>query len=216
MSAEPAESKVRLLAQVSAERSPTRREVRLLAGVGAALGILVSVCAFLAVGGFREGGLPRDPRLIAWTVSGTAALAAAAAAWSVRRGRTLGAPRAVLRGLIVALPLVLFAWKVGVSSFFPGGTDWDPARVGLRCLGVGHLVGLPVLAGFFVARWRTDPLHPGLTAAALGATAGVFAALLVDLWCPVGHPGHVLLGHVLPVVSLTLLAWALGRRVVAA
>ena len=45
--------------------------------------------------------------------------------------------------------------------------------------------------------------HPRVAGAAMGSAAGAVAWLLVDLWCPVGHPAHVLLGHVLPMLILT-------------
>jgi hypothetical protein len=64
-------------------------------------------------------------------------------------------------------------------------------------------------------RRRTDPVHPGIAGAVLGVTAGLAAGSLVDLWCPVGHIPHVLLGHILPLVLVALAgAWA-GRRLLA-
>jgi hypothetical protein len=41
------------------------------------------------------------------------------------------------------------------------------------------------------------------------------AWLLVDLWCPVGHFGHLLVGHVLPIALLVVGGALLGRRYVA-
>jgi hypothetical protein len=36
--------------------------------------------------------------------------------------------------------------------------------------------------------------------------------VLMDLWCPVAHPQHLLLGHLLPIAALAALgAWA-GHR----
>jgi hypothetical protein len=44
--------------------------------------------------------------------------------------------------------------------------------------------------------------RPALTGAALGVAAGACSWLLVDLWCPVAHPEHIALGHLLPLVLL--------------
>ncbi len=59
----------------------------------------------------------------------------------------------------------------------------------------------------------SDPTHPVLSGAALGAAAGAFSAFLVDLWCPVAYLPHLLLGHVLPLLTLTAVGAVLGRWV---
>lgn len=46
----------------------------------------------------------------------------------------------------------------------------------------------------------------------MGVAVGLGAALPVDLWCPVAHPQHVLLGHVIPVALLALVGAVLGAR----
>jgi hypothetical protein len=42
---------------------------------------------------------------------------------------------------------------------------------------------------------------------------GTCAAVLVDLWCPVAHPGHLLLGHVLPIAILGIVGVWVGDRI---
>jgi hypothetical protein len=44
-------------------------------------------------------------------------------------------------------------------------------------------------------------------------TAGSWAAVLVDLWCPLTNMPHVLVGHVLPLVILAAAGGVLGHRV---
>jgi hypothetical protein len=36
--------------------------------------------------------------------------------------------------------------------------------------------------------------------------------VLLELWCPVGHPGHLLLGHVLPMIAYGAVGYLAGRR----
>lgn len=126
----------------------------------------------------------------------------------------MGAPWSTLLWVILGMPLGILAWKLGWSAMYEGGLAWDPSRPGFRCLGVSHLVGLPVLVSLLLSRRNTVPRHPRLAAGALGAAAGTVGAFLVDLWCPVGHPVHLLLGHLLPICSLTALGALLGWRVV--
>ena len=45
------------------------------------------------------------------------------------------------------------------------------------------------------------------------AGAGLGSALLVDLWCPVSYVPHLLLGHVLPIVILSVAGGLIGGRV---
>ena len=62
-------------------------------------------------------------------------------------------------------------------------------------------------------RWGSDPVHPRALGLALGVAAGAAAAVLVDLWCPVGHVPHLLTGHVAPMLLLGGLGALLGTRV---
>jgi hypothetical protein len=56
---------------------------------------------------------------------------------------------------------------------------------------------------------------PRLTGAAIGAASGAWGALAIQLHCAHTSPTHVVLGHILPVVALTLVGVVLGDRVVA-
>lgn len=207
------ETRAQLLAQIRNIPSHTRKKRRNILIAWTIGGILLSLIAFAAVGGVRP--TLRSPEMMALTASGTA-LFAGASVWMTlgRRNSGLGASIPTLVGMIIAVPVLILVWKVGWSSLYVGGVDWAPERPGFRCLGVSHLVGLPLLFTFLAIRRQTEPRHPQLTAAALGAAAGAVAAFLVDLWCPVGHPIHLLLGHVLPMISLATLGALLGARIV--
>lgn len=207
------ETRAQLLAQIREIPSHTRKNRRNRQIAWTIGGLVLSLIAFAAVGGVRP--TLRSPEMMAITASGTALFAAVAVWLTVgRRNRGFGASVPALVGMMIAVPMLIFVWKVGWSSLFVGGLDWSPERPGFRCLGVSHLVGLPLLWTFLVIRRHTEPRHPQLTAAALGATAGAVAALLVDLWCPVGHPLHLLLGHLLPMISLATIGALIGTRMV--
>jgi hypothetical protein len=75
---------------------------------------------------------------------------------------------------------------------------------GLRCILVASIVGASVLAIFAVALRRAVAVAVGLRGAALGAAAGSWAGLAVFAFCPSGELQHLLVGHVLPIVLLTL------------
>ena len=179
------------------------------------LGITVALTTFVQVGGIRE--YDRPTVLVVLTCLGWSVIASAAAWIGVARGSSmLGRSTASLVALIVATPLALLAWKVGVTvPFGPRMLAPWPTRPGFLCLWLSLAMAVPLLAAFVAVRRRSDPVHPGLAGAALGVTAGVAAGTLVDLWCPVGFVPHVLLGHILPLFAVAALgAWA-GRRFLA-
>jgi hypothetical protein len=206
--ASPSERRARLLGLVAAEPSPSRLEVQKRALAWSALGLLVPLGGFALLGGVRQG--PRPSALLLATALGTASIALVALGLALgRAGRTLGPTRARLLAVALLPPLLLTLWKVGVSSTFAGMTELWPARPGLRCFGLSLLFGIVPLSAFLVARRASDPVHPRSFGAALGAAAGLWAATLVDLWCPVAYPLHVVLGHALPALLLAGLgAWA--------
>lgn len=204
--------KARVLAAVQAEKAPTRKETRQRGWLLLAIAVAAAVGIFAHFGGIRTYDRPTP--LLVWTCLGWSVATSVAAAFAVARGRSaLGRSTASLVILVAAMPLVLLAWKIGVT--LPFGPDmrtpWA-GRLGFRCLGLSVAMAAPLLAALLVMRRRSDPVHPAVTGAALGITAGVAAGTLVDLWCPVAYVPHLLLGHILPLVIAAVLgAWA-GRR----
>ncbi len=83
---------------------------------------------------------------------------------------------------------------------------------GLRCIFIASVVGAGVLAIFAVALRRAVAVAVGLRAAALGAAAGAWAGLAVFAFCPSGDLQHLLVGHVLPIVLLTLVGVRILQR----
>jgi hypothetical protein len=205
----------RVLAAVRTEPAPTRQRMHRHAWWLIAVGSTVAGAIFVQLGGLRQ--YDRPTMLVVASSLGWSVIASAAVWIGVRRGgSTLGRSTASLLRLIVAAPLVLLAWKVGVTvPFGPQMLAPWPERPGFRCLWLSLAMAVPLLVTFVAVRRRSDPVHPGLAGAALGVAAGVAAGTLVDLWCPVAFVPHVLLGHILPILVVAALgAWA-GRRFLA-
>ncbi len=190
--------KQRVLAAAAAGPSPARSAVLRRRAALAAAAALVALGAWLANGGVRPTGRPAA--LVALTALGALAVAAVTVTLALRRGKSmLGRPAPALIALALATPLVLLAWKSAFSWAFDGMTVPWPDRPGLRCLCVALETGAAPLVALLAIWRRTQPRHPRLTGLALGIAAGAVAWFLVDLWCPVGYAGHLLLGHVLPI-----------------
>jgi len=204
--------KRRVLAAVQTEPAPTQSAVRQRGWLTFFICATIALAIFAEAGGVRP--YDRPGLLIVWTCVGWIVAASAAAALGVARGRSmLGRSTRSLVLLIVALPLALLAWKIGVTVLLDPQmlAPW-PGRPGFRCLGLSLAMAAPLLVAFIVMRRRSDPVHPGIAGAVLGITAGVAAGTLVDLWCPIAYLPHVLLGHILPLLAVASVgAWA-GRR----
>ena len=204
------ELRERVLAAAAAAPAPPRAAVLRLRWLVLSAAALASLAIFALAGGVRPTGRPVELWLA--TSAGAIAVAGAAAALAFRRGSSmLGRPALHLVGLAVITPLLLFAWKLGVSSLFPDEmTRWWSDRVGFRCLTLAAATGIAPIAAMLYL-WRgTSPAHPRLTGMALGTAAGALAWTLVDFWCPVGHVHHLLLGHVLPLAGFAALGAAAG------
>lgn len=179
-----------------------------------AAAVAASLVAFLAVGGARPGG--RSLVLILASAAGAFSIAGLTLGVALLRGpRMLGSARGWLVLAGVTAPLAFLAWKMGVGAQLGADPTLPPDRPGFRCLGLTLAFALAPLAALLFARRGTDPAHPRSLGLTLGIGAGMAAVALVDLWCPVGHPSHLLLGHVLPVVVLGLAGVWLGHRLLA-
>jgi hypothetical protein len=177
-------------------------------------GVVVPLVVFFSWGGLR---LAPRPDLLVWeTAGGGAFVAATLCLVALRRGRSmLGRTGATLLSVAVLTPVVLFVWKIATSSQFDGMSIEWPTRVGLKCLRLACLTAAWPLVGAIMVRRGTDPTHPRLTGAAIGAAVGSCSWVLVDLWCPVAYIPHLLVGHVLPLIATTALGAWLGGRLIA-
>jgi hypothetical protein len=172
--------------------------------------VAVQLLVFLSIGGMSRNARPE--LLVVETATGAGVVALVAVVVALGRGRSmLGRSVAVLLALSLVTPVALFAWKLGVSSRFAAMTDAWPERRGFVCLRLSCGLSAWPLVAVVLMRRGSDPVHPHLTGAALGAAVGACSWVFVDLWCPVAYVPHLVLGHALPLV-LTILAGAwLGR-----
>jgi hypothetical protein len=208
------ELRAKLLELTRQQPSPARAEVQQRVLGWVASGLLVPVVLFGLLGGAEQG--PRPLPLVLLTGLGTFGLAAIAL-WGAlgRGGRTLGRPRAWLLVMALVPCALLPLCKLGFSMLYPNMLQAWPTRPGFRCFGLSLLLGLVPLLALLLARRGGDPVHPRTLGAALGAAGGLWAATLVDLWCPVAFPLHVVLGHVLPALLVAALGAVAGARLLA-
>jgi hypothetical protein len=141
-------------------------------------------------------------------------LTAAATFIAISRGRRGFGSDLVSLAAVAGLVAPVYAALVLVN---PVHTDPVHASVfispwGGRCLAIALIVGILVLACFTVALRRSAPVATRLRGGALGAAAGAWAGLGIFIFCPSGDPHHLLVGHVLPVVAVTLLGFSVIPR----
>ncbi|MFO0744823.1 MAG: NrsF family protein [Myxococcota bacterium] len=203
--------RARILDAARATPAPSRRQVRLGTVVTLAIGVTAMVTVFVLIGGVRVDGRPLG--LVFFTATG-ALVIAALAFWLAfgRGGSMLGRDARLLIWMTLAVPLLLFAWKLGASASCDLD-EWWPSRPGLRCLLWTMLMGMSLMAAVLYARRPSVPDRPGVVGVAFGASVGACAWVLTDLWCPVAHPAHLLIGHVLPLVLLGTIGGLVGRKV---
>jgi hypothetical protein len=176
---------------------------------------IVAAAIFFAFDGLQHG-LGRSPWFyiassLGWIAVATLSLWAALG----RGGSALGRSRPWLTAVAVGTPALLFAMMFAFAVLHPEVTLLHPERIGYRCLGLTLAAAVfPLLSLAFIRR-GSDPVHPVATGAALGAACGAAAGVMVELWCPVAAPRHVAVGHILPIVIVSVFGALMGARVIA-
>ncbi len=210
MMAPPESLKARVLAAARQRPVPARAPHPLrtfLAVFGAMLAMSIT---FLFAGPYHAAGRPAP---FAFAVVGGTTVVALAVTWlaTPRRGSMLGRSRGWLILAIVAVPILVGAWTmlwhVGYADPFE--------RFGTRCFLLSLATAPWPFAALAWLRRGFDPNHPALTGATLGSAAGAWAGVVVAMWCPLADPGHVVRGHVLPLMVLMGLGAAIGSRLFA-
>lgn len=191
--------------------APTRAEVtrgRVLAGAAAAAW---SASIMLSVDGVRIAPRPL------WLVLATgiaSALVSGAVLWiAATRGRNmLGHGARTLAAVVVGAPVLLLAWKIGLTACAGGMSDAWPMRPGTRCLTVSSLSAVGPFLALLWARRRSVTDHARWTGAALGVAAGSVGWVVNDLRCQVGYWPHLLLGHLLPIAVFAAIGILVAER----
>jgi hypothetical protein len=201
----------KILADAAAHRARTRSEGRRRAALVYTIAALAGLPLFFYWGGF-EHAAGRPYALTYGIAAGALLLALASASVAWWRGKSqVGRTQTALAVIAFLVPIVTYVWIVSWH-----GRYVEPfQRVGYRCLAMTLASGGPLLAAALWLRKRTITVHPVAGGAALGAAAGAFGGITVDLWCPLTNSPHVLVGHVLPIVVLALVGMIAGRFVLA-
>jgi len=154
----------------------------------------------------------QDPRFLARAVAtlATAVLAAASAF-------ILSVPGIERSPWQRAVPLLAGSvWTLILTAFLVGGQSPVARLVALPfnppC--IYQIVGFSVVPGvvLFAMLRRAAPLQATWSALLAALAAGALRAAGTQIICPVDDPAHQLVGHVLPVIVLTSIVGAAGRR----
>jgi len=195
------------LRKPSLDASATRRTN----AVAVALGVATAM-TMVGTLGVSLGGRPL-PFVIVSAVGWAAIAAVATLLGGLRGGSMLGRTRRTVLLVGIAAAPVVYAWVMSCTLGWPEVRE--PAgkwQQHVACLVATLLLSLgPVIALAFVRR-GTDPVHPRATGAAIGAAAGAWGGVLIDMHCPLVHPLHVAVAHVMPIVLYAALGALLGAR----
>lgn len=209
-SASPNELRARLLAEIKKTPSPTRatyrRRILLLSSIGA----LVTASVFFAMGGLKPGTRPAE--LIVFTAGfGFFAAAILTRLSTGAPGSMLGRPRSVLvAATVLTAPVLALVVLAAVLVWPHPASEVVGGRVHVACGAMTIAQGALPLVALFIPKRGTDPIHPAITGAALGMTAGGWTVMMAYLRCPHPDAAHCLLAHVLPTILLTAVGAALG------
>jgi hypothetical protein len=210
-----AELRARVLAAARAEAAPVRSEGARHRAIGVAIGFALAVFVSVALGGpALSDRQARHTALLgaAWM------LVAIAATWiGVSRGRSmLGRPPAWRLLVATLTPAALLGSALAAGLSWPSTLSDDSNLTNhVICMALTPLFAFGPLVGFAFARRASDPIAPELSGAAIGAAAGAWGSLAIELHCSHTSLFHVAVGHVLPVVAMTLAGAAVGSRIVA-
>ena len=184
----------------------TRTQARQAAGVFVVVSLSVAILVFDLAGGLHHGAdRPASTTLL---LTGGWTLAAVLLTWlACTRAGSIDERRLV--GGAALAPMALFLW---MTSFH--GTYVEPFEAsGFRCLGFTIVIATVPLFGFMLLRRGPSPRSPEALGAIGGAMCGAWAAVVVELWCPLTSAPHALVGHVAPLALLVAAGALVGGRV---
>jgi hypothetical protein len=202
--------RARVLAAVARTPSPTRAVYKRRIMLVAAIGAIATVALFVAMGGMSPGTRPVE--MIAFTVGfGLVAAAVLTRLSSGQRHSMLGRPRTVLLTAVVVTAPILAVLAIAATLAWPehSGEHVD-GKTNLACGAISVLQGALPLIALLIPRRGTDPVHPAVTGAALGMTAGAWTVVMAYLRCPHTAALHCVVAHVVPTLILTALGAILG------
>jgi hypothetical protein len=202
--------RARVLAEAARTPSPTRAVYKRRVLLVAAIGALATASLFVGMGGMSPGTRPVE--MIAFTAGfGLLAAAVLTRLSSGQRGSMLGRPRSVLlSAVIVTAPLLAIAALCATMAWPAQAAEHVGSTANIVCGLMSVAQGALPLIALLLPRRGSDPVHPALTGAALGMTAGAWTVVMAYLRCPHAAAMHCILAHVVPTLVLTVLGAGLG------
>ena len=202
--------RARILEEAKKTPAPTRSEHQKRVAVVVTIGTLATTALFFAMGGFARGTRPVE--LMVFT-AGFAILSAAVLTRlsAPRRPSPLPGPRQVLVAACVSAAPVLAVSVLAATFIWPPEAEDVAMKSHVACALMTVVQGALPLVVLIVPRRGSDPVHPVVTGAALGMTAGAWTAAMAYLRCPHAEAGHCVLAHVAPTILLTAIGALLGR-----
>lgn len=202
--------RARVLAEVARAPSPTRAVYKRRTALVATAGAVATAALFFGAGGVLPGARPVE--LIAFTAGfGLVAAAVLTQLSSGHGGSMLGRPRPVLlTAVVIAAPLLAVVVLAAAAAWPETAAEHVAGGAHLACGGMSLLQGALPLVVLLLPRRGSDPVHPAVTGAALGMTAGAWAVVMAALRCPHAAAAHCLVAHVVPTLILTALGAGLG------
>jgi hypothetical protein len=174
----------------------------------------VSTALFVGFDGLSHSA-GRPPWLLAATLAAWGFVAALSARGAWRWGGSFAAGSTLqLLTIAVGTPALLTAISLALARLSPLAPRVAAAG-GLPCLALTLAAALYPLAGVFLLRRSSDPMHPVAGGAALGAASGAMSGVMVAWWCPITDAAHVISAHVLPVALLAVAGAITGDRILA-
>ena len=206
-----AELRTRILEEAKKTPALTRAEHQKRVVMIVTVGTLATTALFYAMGGFAPGTRPLE--LIGFN-AGFALLSAVVLTRlsGPRRTSPLPAPRSVLVPACGAAAPVLAVCVLAATMMWPDPVHEEVAtKSHVACALMTIAQGALPLFVLIVPRRGGDPVHPVITGAALGMTAGAWTAAMAYLRCPHAAATHCILAHVVPTLALAAIGAVLGR-----
>ena len=200
-----------ILDQAKKVPSPNRSQTRRANAIAIVLGV-ATAATMLAALGLTLGGRPLPFVLL--TLVGWAVIALATSVVGEGRGKTmLGRARVVVVVFALASAPAIFAWVMGCTIGWPEVREGaGTIRQHVACLLATLLLSTGPLVALAFVRRASDPVHPRATGAAIGAAAGAWGGVLIDMHCPLVQPMHIALAHIAPVVIYATIGALVGSR----
>jgi hypothetical protein len=201
--------KQRILAELSRHPSRTRKEGQRRLVVSYLVAVLGCLVVFQAAGGVgHSAGRPLYYTLL--IALGSGAVALLVSRFVLFRSLAMFGRSSTTAWLIVAgVPLATLFWLGAWNGHYVEPMQ----RIGYRCLALSLSTGGILLGVALFLQKRTLAGSTGVIGAALGAACAAWGAIFVVLWCPLTNAPHACVGHVLPILLLSVVGAIVGFRV---